>query len=161
VNKLRLYVLAGVTVGFGIVLTSGFVYASTSPPRASRPPVAAPANSPRGTKAIQPHLAGGDPTKAAFTQDDVRAWVQQHATGTTKIAAGPVFTIEDVEFMRGADVRKRLGLGSTTLSDEALLCLVTLSGSFRVAGSQGMGFTSHHSQLLFDARTGNLLMNSA
>lgn len=72
-------------------------------------------------------------------------------------------TVQKVEFVPERAVRARFGGEGTGLPDDTLLCLVTVQGTFSVSGPPLSGSTpktvvSHLMFQVFDAHTGNLLM---
>lgn len=127
----------------------------SSMPVAVAPPAST--NQPGGT-AIHPQIVSSDPTLPSFTAADVRAYVSSHPHPDQAIGAVPA-TITGVEFLPAQAVEARLG-GSTGRPATALLCLVTLRGSFAVAGPRGTGWSSNVAYLVFDAQTGNILVEA-
>lgn len=132
---------------------------TTVPPPGSGMPVsvAPPAsmNQPGGT-AIRPRAVSTDPALPSFSAADVRAYVSAHPHPDQASGAAPA-TIAGVEFLPAQAMESRLG-GATGRPATALFCLVTLRGSFAVAGPPGTGWSSDIAYLVFDAHTGNILV---
>jgi hypothetical protein len=85
----------------------------------------------------------------AFTAADVNAYL---ATRPPAYAVGPA-VVNRVEFLPAQQVEAKLGTMSNR-PPEHLLCLVTLTGDFGTIA--GVKLTTGY--LVFDARTGNLLI---
>jgi hypothetical protein len=119
------------------------------------PPPTYPPSNPEGVRAIRPRATTSDPGTPAFTEEDGRAYVAAHPHPDQAPSSSPA-TIERVEFLPGevADAR----LGSTGLPAGRLLCLVTLRGSFAVSAPFGHEVKSSVGYLVFDAHTGNILI---
>ena len=128
------------------------------------PPLAGP-GAPRrsdgvtGAPAIRPHLAPSGNTTPSFNAQDVVAYVKANGVGG-KIDSSVPATVEKVEFLsaRVASTRLHTWIG---VQDDALLCLVTVRGSFSITppgGGRRAG--SNVAFLVFDAHTGNILILS-
>ncbi len=121
------------------------------------PPITAPQR-PTGRPAIKPSTPDVAPGAPAFGAQDVITFIQNSGVHGVRIASsGPVAVVR-VEFLTGRAADARLQ-AQTGQPDDALLCLVTLQGSFAVAGPAGIPprtFTTAFQ--LYDALTGNLLL---
>lgn len=111
----------------------------------------------KGVSAI-PVTAAAHPGRAAFSIADVRAYLAAHPPRLA--AATP--TIEVIEFVPAREAQDRTQCQAGGRTPDELVCLVTLHGDF-VARSAPHGFArprGHGSHLIFDARTGNLLVET-
>jgi hypothetical protein len=110
-----------------------------------------------GAEAIKPRLgvAAGQP---AFTTEDVIAYLADYPLQfRAQGKAEPV--IESIEFMTVRDLNARYG--GYWLQDDLLICLVTLRGQFRASvDPESPAHTGEIEYLVFDARTGNLLVEA-
>lgn len=106
-----------------------------------------------GQPAIRPQIAPTDLAAPAFTVQDVSEYYRSR---------GSAATIERVEFVRRSEFPQRYPELHTYAPDDALLCVVTLRGTFPISvpptlsGKVG-GKTGDTALHVFDARTGNLL----
>ena len=104
------------------------------------------------------------PGEPAFTEQDVRDHVARRPVGLVRVRAVGPASVETVEFLAGRAVAARLRRGINQ-PDEALLCLVTLSGTFTVEGGRpplpGQPVrppdVASRAYQVYDARTGELL----
>jgi|GEM_PF-2526573 hypothetical protein len=108
---------------------------------------------PQGIPAIKPTLPGSIP---AFTTADVLAFVTAYPH-PDRDPSKPPPVVTSAEFLTSSEVSARLNV-STGQPPGALLCLVTSQGSFRVAGPAGAIRTGTVGYQVFDASTGNLLL---
>lgn len=115
-----------------------------------------PESSNTGATAIRPTRPTMDPATPAFTVQDVTNYVNANPIEQTVPGTKP--TIESIEFLPNRDVNARFTT-STGRPDDALMCLVTLRGSFLVAGPGGeANIKSNVAYWVFDAHTGNELL---
>jgi len=115
-----------------------------------------PASSAPGASAIRPTRPTTDPAAPAFTTQDVTDYVNANPIAQTVPGTKP--TIESIQFLPNRDVNARFTT-STGRPDDALMCLVTLRGSFLVAGPAGeANIKSDVAYWVFDAHTGNELL---
>jgi hypothetical protein len=114
-----------------------------------------------GGPAISPSSRSTDPTVPAITRTDVESYVRAHGVGGKVGQDGPA-AVEAFDCMDGAALRQRHGQ-SYGQPDNRLLCLATVKGRFRVWGPPGEGTpvpaqSGTAAIMLFDARTGNILV---
>ena len=136
----------------------------TTTPRASRPlpaPRRDPAAYPCGVPAIRPRSAPDDPATPAFTAHEVVSYVETHPIAD-RVGRETSVTVARVEFLPRRAFPRRYPQLRPLAPDEALLCVVTLRGTFRVPApppvrAQGAPRTTDIAWQVFDARTGNLL----
>jgi hypothetical protein len=115
-----------------------------------------PESSNTGATAIRPTRSTTDPATPAFTTQDVTDYVDAHPIEQTVPGTKP--TIESIQFLPNREVNSRFTT-STGRPDDALMCLVTLRGSFFEAGpAGGAGIKSDVAYWVFDAHTGNELL---
>ncbi len=124
-----------------------------------------------GIAAIKPHLnmanANTATNVATFTEDDVRQFVNAHPSWGL-IKSNTPFTIEKIEFLSSHEATIKIATSLANVvgaTPDKLLCLVTVRGSFAMAGSPpvpgqtvGPAKTFTHAFQLFDAQTGNLIL---
>lgn len=114
---------------------------------------------PQGFPAIKPSsTVAGLP---AFTTEDVQSYLAENPPPYWD-SSTPRPTIVGVEFLSAGEVERRTGT-STDQPDGAVLCLVTVKGQFIPRLPRGVEATFRPDpntlqHLVFDARTGNLLM---
>ncbi|HEY7125778.1 MAG TPA: hypothetical protein VH540_17615 [Ktedonobacterales bacterium] len=112
-------------------------------------------SAPIGLPAIQPHLSG----VPAFTEDDVRDYVNGHPFAGRRFESKGAVTITRILFTTSYDACQ-LMKGSIGLSKDAIVCYVELSGTFIISPP----FTAtplppvHTGKEVFDGKTGNLLV---
>jgi hypothetical protein len=164
---ITLFILAILLGTAAVVSGAGFAgMVPTAPPvpptlasdqemRTPAPHPTYPPSNPEGAPAIRPRVATTDPGTPAFTEEDARAYVAGHPH-PDQVHAAPPATIERVEFLPSEAVDARIG--ATGLPAGRLLCLVTLRGSFAVSVPGGPQVTSSTGYLVFDAHTGNTLI---
>ncbi len=118
-----------------------------------------------GSPAIQPSIPDAGPNSPAFTEEDARRFAQRLSRGMGKIAVeGSAPRIDSIQFLTTKALKRQL-VGASTLqtAGDVLLCYVVYSGDFAVysplSTHQRLGF--RHAMQVFDAHTGNLLMQSA
>ena len=115
-----------------------------------------PESSNAGASAIRPTRPTSDPATPAFTTQDVTDYVNAHPIGQT--APGTMPTIESIAFLPNRDIDARFTT-RTGRPDDALMCLVTLRGSFLEAGPAGQAnIKSNVAYWVFDAHSGNELL---
>jgi hypothetical protein len=108
-----------------------------------------------GVTAIRPTQPTTDPASPAFTPQDVADYFNAH--GAPYALRGTPLTIESVQFLSNRDVEARF---NTTIAhpDDALMCQVTLRGSFLAPAPGGLPHTQYPVEYrVFDAHTGNEL----
>lgn len=112
---------------------------------------------PTGVPAIQPSIANPALGQAAFTAQEVIDYVRAHGVqGVRFVSSGPV-AVERVEFLASREVDARLHTEAGQAGD-TLLCLVTVRGDFTLfTPIPGRTASFTLAELVFDARTGNLL----
>jgi hypothetical protein len=109
-----------------------------------------------GGTAIRPTRPTTDPATPAFTTQDVTDYVNAHPIDHTVPGTTP--TIESIQFLPNRDVNARFTT-STGRPLDALMCLVTLRGSFLEGGPAGeANIKSDVAYWVFDAHTGNELL---
>lgn len=129
-------------------------------PRTTDPSLT-PGTPPQGIPAIKPHLTVG-PNQPTFTADDVRAYIAAAGIGPGKARANGPYQIESIIFMTSGEARTRLDVRSGQ-PDPALLCIVTIRGTFTLSGPQNPRdgsvsvVTLHTLVQIYDAVTGNLI----
>jgi hypothetical protein len=111
---------------------------------------------PAGAPGIKPHL-GGVP---AFTTDDMAAYVKNNALPQNVGGGDQTPTIVTNAFLTGGDLRALLGT-SDQQPDAAPVGYVLLKGHFAFpgAGPNNSPASFPYAFVLFDAQTGNLLMD--
>jgi hypothetical protein len=122
-----------------------------------QPPIADPSDGQSlvtGLDAIEPRVAAA-PGAPSFTAADVAAYLAKHPHSDADLSKAPP-VIASIEFLTTQNLAARLG-AAPDRPPEYLVCLVTLSGDFTVSGPEG-GYTSSIGYQLFDAQTGNLLI---
>jgi hypothetical protein len=112
-----------------------------------------PPSAPVGSPAITART-GGTP---AFTVDDVKQYVATHALPMAASGdAKPAIT--RVEFVTSQTVSERLNGTTTGFPADYPLCFVELQGPFTFSGPGGTKVTYNRGVLIFDAKTGNLVI---
>ncbi len=107
-----------------------------------------------GIPAIKPQAGTANPAGAAFDAQTAQAYVLAHPS-TGKVQSNGPATVVSVQFISAQQADDQLKTQSG-LRPDRLICLVTLKGSFSVAGPPGTGvgtFTMLYRA--FDAQTGN------
>lgn len=128
-------------------------------PVPQRAPAVAPAKSgnPLGAVAIRPSVVGASAGTELITVQDATAYAM---TYPVEEALGRAFTVGKVLFLTSAATKQQLGL-DTGLEDNRQLCVVQLNGSFTMPTlARTQPRTSSTFYLIFDARTGNLLIEA-
>ncbi len=136
----------------------------TTTPRSSRPlptPRRDATAYPRGAPAIRPRNAPDDPATPTFTTHEVAASVRAHPIAD-RVRPETAVTVARVEFLPRRAFPQRYPQLRPLAPDEALLCVATLRGTFRVPAppllrAQGTPRTTDIAWQVFDAHTGNLL----
>ena len=120
---------------------------------------------PPGITAIRPSHSGTGqaPGQPAVSVEDIRTFVAKTPPSYWDRTSPPP-TITSVEFMSAAEVSKRFA-DSLLRPPETILCVVTLAGRFIVPApptdaTDRFVMTGASSMLIFDAMTGNWLMES-
>ena len=111
-----------------------------------------------GGAAITPHINANDPQAPTFSREDVLAWISTNPIGRM-IALEPP-TLVKIEFMTAGDVHSLLRT-STGLPDSAPVCYVEFQGRFDAPHPPGAAPIYTRARVVFDGRTGNLLMAGA
>jgi hypothetical protein len=145
-------------LGLAVVLASAFgvvgSYAQQPggvPQRALPPNL--PVTPPAGSLGIVPH---GDAIPA-FTVDDAKAWVSTHSL-PFGLGRNVKPMVTRAEFLTSQQVSALLHGVTTGFAPDHLLCYVELQGPVSFAGPQGATTTYNRGVLIFDARTGNLVI---
>ncbi len=102
-----------------------------------------------GTPAIRPSRTPTDPLTPAFTEQDVRAYLER---------AYPDSVLLQMECLPAREVEARFDLGPGEFGDR-LLCVVTVQGEFSIGvpADPPRVVVFHRAYLIFDGRTGNEL----
>lgn len=112
-----------------------------------------------GIPAITPHLStahGG----AAFTEQDVRQYISSHPLPPgLSLPAGTKLVIVKIAFLQSQQVSGLTEGESTGMPATHLLCYVELHGVANFSGPGGTTGTLQKIEMVFDAQTGNLLMD--
>jgi hypothetical protein len=111
-----------------------------------------------GSPAIRPATVSTDPALRSFSADDARSYIANHPHPDQAVGAAPA-TITSVEFLPAQTIDARLG-GNTGMRPTTLLCLVTLHGSFDLAGPHGVSRSAETAYLIFDAHSGNIVVEA-
>jgi hypothetical protein len=114
-------------------------------------------STPLGAAAIQPHLSG----VPAFTEDDVRDYINTHPFSGLRIETKGATSIKRILFITSYDACQLMKGESIGLSKNAIVCYVELSGTFLVSSPfpSATPQPAHHTgQEVFDGKTGNLLV---
>lgn len=116
-----------------------------------------------GSSAIQSTIIGAGPDKPAFTVADVRKFLAQYGGGFGKIGVERgTPQVADIEFLTAAALQQKRGEPlNLQRADQALLCYVEYSGYFFVQSDMGVKYYYNHVANVFDAHTGNFLMQTA
>jgi len=120
-----------------------------------------------GAPAITPSKPTNDPSTPAFTEADVRAYMNTHSTGV-KITTIGMATVSTVTFGTAQSVDQSLHT-HLDLSPSRLLCVVEMKGSFQVDGPKlpsdvQTRVASHKTTqmyFIYDAHTGNFIAEHA
>src|SRR5207248_1322095 len=104
-------------------LTATAIWVTNPPPLRTTNPDVTSAAPPPGVPAIRPTKSSSGPDDPAFTEQDVRGFIQRYGVQGIR-ARGPV-VVETVEFVPG----RAIGW-----SGYALLCLVRVRGDFYLSG---------------------------
>jgi hypothetical protein len=122
-------------------------------PRIQNLPMNLPPTMPAGSAAITPHIAG----TPAFSVDDAKQYVATHHVPMGLREDGkPVIT--RAEFLTSTELSDRLHGATTGFPSNYPLCYVELQGPVTFVGPQGLKITYNRGVLIFDARTGNLVI---
>jgi len=131
-------------------------------PAAVREPGGPAAYAPGGP-AIAPHGVPTDVGTPAITAEQAAQYVLDHGVGG-KIGSSGQLTVVQALCASAAEIRRWIGT-TEGRPDDAPLCLVQVRGQFSVGGppvpnAPGPAVTGSYAQVLFDGRTGNVLMAS-
>ena len=115
-----------------------------------------------GIPAIQPHL----PSIPSFTEDDVRNYIESHFVASMRIGIQGKPIISQVQFLTNLEVSNFLHGANPGLRDAQIVCFVKLVGNFSfhppTFGRKGINqIPRDHIYQVYDANTGNLIMESA
>lgn len=129
------------------------------------PPPAKATNMPIGFPAIAPHLNLDSPGKPAFTADDLKFFISQHGSPAGPLVKGAHLTFLKILFITSQEASTIMGGESTGLPGNALVCYVVIHGPFVMTNAH-ISPAAHITQppivttteIVFDARTGNLLV---
>ncbi len=139
---------------------------------------------PYGLSAIKPHInldvSATITNVATFTEADIRQHYKDHLVAAGQLQQKDLPVVEKVEFTTYGKATDQVGAVSGIISkhigisDDMLVCLVTLSGDFALASGGGpplpgdnpkAKITStlihQHVYEMYDAHTGNLLSSSS
>jgi hypothetical protein len=116
-----------------------------------------------GAPAIQPRFPEAGPRAPAFTEDDVRQFALRASDGFGRIRSSQgAPQLSTIEFMTAQAVRERLREPiNLEIADQTLICYVEYSGSFTVQSPMGSTLHYDHVAQVFDAHSGNILMQTA
>ncbi|MBF6613503.1 MAG: hypothetical protein IVW55_10285 [Chloroflexi bacterium] len=117
-----------------------------------------------GAPAIKPHTKNAGPDTPAFTEDDVRQFASTLSKGLGRIdVVGAMPNIDKIQFLTTAALQAQSAEAvSLQTASDTLLCYVVYSGDFAVHSPMGLSPISYkHAMQVFDAHSGNLLMQSA
>jgi hypothetical protein len=110
----------------------------------------------QGRRAITPHqVAHTTASTPTFTIADAASYVGQHAMPLSLDTTHP--QVVSTSFLTDQAVRALVG-DNPGLNPTALVCYVTVRGTFTVSTPSGREETFHKGAEIFDAHTGNLLM---
>jgi len=107
-----------------------------------------------GIPAIQPSLQASMTPKPRCTTQDVAAYTARHPHPSSV----GVTSVENVEFLSGRVLQSRFHWANA-YADQRLLCLVSWCGQFTMAARMAKVVMGTHAWQVFDARTGNLLLD--
>lgn len=125
-----------------------------TPPVGSRPPV--PSLTPSdGVTALIPSAPTTDPHKAAFTEQDVRTYLQAHPI---KSNTGAPATLVSISFLTVDQANAAAPVRLNFVGD-GLVCLIVHEGPFSVSTGPGAHPSSKMYDVL-DAHSGNLLVTA-
>jgi len=114
----------------------------------------------QGLPAIHPRTT----STPAFSVADVVQYLRTHALPRFAAVGAPA-TVTGVQFMTSREVNTLPDGQETGLPDSALVCYVTLHGTFVIPGVRVPNSltvrTFHGAKVIFDARTGNLLLSGS
>ncbi len=100
------------------------------------------------------HPAG----QAAFTEQDVRDYLQQHPPSLA-LSSASAPTITKIEFLNVSQAESQLQTSLDGHPSNEVVCVVTLKGDFAVPVPPGVAPESGHAGVIvFDGNTGNLLV---
>jgi hypothetical protein len=156
---------------FASPIAVGTAVGSTPPPwapQSGNPEIGSPQVPPEpghGRPAISPRL-GRQAGQPAFTEQDVRAYLEAHPPSLADSSKSAP-TITKIEFLTEKEAENQLQTSIDGHADGDLVCIVTLYGDFNLSISNVPNVpilpdspteTGHVAQLVFDANTGNLLI---
>jgi hypothetical protein len=94
-----------------------------------------------------------------FTEQEVKDFVKNNPL-SGRIETRGAINLEMVEFLTGKDISTKFNL-STGQPDNRQLCYVKLTGNFVISDRSGNQITYKYAYQIFDAETGNLLIQGA
>ena len=173
-QHMRWGVAAGIALLLGIALlssrqaTTGVPHSAVSTPTASDLAPDQHRGSPSGTPVYQyPPGLPGIAVKTThgpgpnFTEAEVRAFVATYAM-TYQTPGGAPLQVVSVEFLTSAAAHQKVHTDAAARPPEALLCVAYVHGDFTISNGSGSGsFHATEGWLLFDAVTGNVLVEAA
>ncbi len=107
-----------------------------------------------GLPAIIPHLKN-TPT---FTKGDVVKYIRTHRLMYSSSDLASPIIVTQITFLTSRAVSKRLNGETTGVPDDELLCFAELRGIFNFPDASGSSVRYAKAYIVFDAITGNLLM---
>lgn len=116
-------------------------------------PVSLEPTAPAGSPAIKLRTTGNQ----AFTVDDAKQYVATHRL-RIGLAKGGKPKVLNAEFMTSKEASQRWDGLTTGLSDDYQVCYVELEGPVVAAGPPGTKVTYNKVVLIFDAHTGNIII---
>jgi hypothetical protein len=113
---------------------------------------------------VQPRAANADALTPAITVQDVTDYVLAHPASLGKVRVDGPYTVESVDFVSAQQVNQQLNI-DIGVAPETLMCLVRAKGIFISvsppdANNVQHEVTYHTWYLIFDAHTGNLLLQN-
>lgn len=168
---MRINIKVFVGIAIAILITIGIVQGASSQVQAQSMPSMAPSTQPApassnrspGLPAIPPRLLSTSATTPAFTEADVRAYLNTRPFPSGPLVKGATSTVVEIKFITSAQASALMQGESTGLPDTALVCYVKLHGPFEMThastppGAKPLPPTTFGIEV-FDAYTGNLLM---
>jgi hypothetical protein len=154
---------AGPALGLAPATPMGTIWKGMGPP----PTTGYATPGPAGVPAIQPNAALAQAGGAGpyFTEADVRQYFAAHRSSFT-VPGTPNPVVVSGQFLTAKQASAQLGEEEVAASDSTLVCLVFVSRIFQdttapiVGTPPTAGTTVTQGAMVFDAHTGNLLVNT-
>jgi hypothetical protein len=154
----RLLLITGTCAALGMIAACTNTQETLSPKRtglqhfhgAKPTPIA-------GIPAVPVKTPGQTP---AFSQDDVRAYVQSHALPGSLAKLSRVDAVQLVSFMRADQASQMLDNEPTETEPDRAVCVVIETGDFAIPMPDRRVMHYPVAAEVFDARTGNFLMSA-